>query len=231
MYHRHHMINLRKLARKLKILRFIAELLNRGADYEARFKNGLMDNIKSDWCVWDVGANVGIYTEYFRDAVPQGSVVAFEPDQSCVGLLQDKFKKSNNVTIEKYALSDRDNEVLFSSDEFSVTNGILTNDDNESLKGTKIQAVTGETYVSSRPERFPNAIKVDVEGHEYAVFSGIESMLSDRRLCLIGIEVHFSQLSNNGNGHFPEELHRKLMDHGFRVKWLDSSHILASRKR
>ena len=230
MYHRHNIIMLRNFARKLKILRFMARLMNLGADYEARFKNGLLSNIKADWCVWDVGANVGIYTEYFREAVPQGSVVAFEPDQSCVGLLHDKFKKCKNVKIERCALSDRDDEVLFSSDEFSVTNGILTNNDDESLKSSKIQAVTGGSYISRNPERFPNAIKVDVEGHEYAVFSGMESILSDRRLCLIGIEVHFSQLLNNGNGHFPEELHRKLVDYGFQVSWLDSSHILASRK-
>ena len=83
--------------------------------------------------------------------------------------------------------------------------------------------------VASEPELFPNVIKIDVEGHEGAVMDGMYSLLPDRRLRCIGIEVHFGLLDERGESAKPKQMEHTLLQHGFRVRWTDPSHLLAVR--
>jgi hypothetical protein len=98
--------------------------------------------------------------------------------------------------------------------------------------GRKTVAVavrSAASIVADEPELFPNLIKIDVEGHEGAVMDGMDGLLADRRLRCIGIEVHFGLLDERGEGGRPKSIEQTLIQHGFKVRWTDRSHLLAVR--
>ena len=57
--------------------------------------------------VLDIGANIGIYTEFLAKLVgPSGHVVAFEPEQRNVERLRDAARKYKQVEVVHAAVSD-----------------------------------------------------------------------------------------------------------------------------
>jgi len=72
-------IRLRSIGRTLGINPLIARVIG-DKTYEARFDEAFLAEIRDGDCVWDVGANRGIYTESIAGRVgASGKVVAFEP--------------------------------------------------------------------------------------------------------------------------------------------------------
>ncbi len=66
----------RHIGRKLGINRWLASWVN-DSGYETRYDNGFCSLIRRGDCVWDVGANVGYYTQLFSERVSVGSVFTF----------------------------------------------------------------------------------------------------------------------------------------------------------
>jgi hypothetical protein len=54
-------------------------------------------------------------------------------------------------------------------------------------------------------------------------------LLDDPRLRCIGIEVHFGVLDERGESARPKQIEQSLLQHGFRVRWTDPSHLIALR--
>ena len=85
------------------------------------------------------------------------------------------------------------------------------------------------SLVKEASDLFPNAVKIDVEGHEGAVLDGFGPLLADKRLHSIGIEVHFGLLDARGESARPRQMEQTLARNGFNVHWTDPSHLLATR--
>ena len=83
----------------------------------------------------------------------------------------------------------------------------------------------------SYAERFPpNVIKIDVEGFELEVLTGMAQFLASPTLRSLFIEVHFSILSERGRTEAPRKIVHRFRLTGFNVKWLDPSHLVAQRR-
>ena len=77
---------LRNLGRYLGLNPILGMLLGRGG-YEDRFQIAMLKAIRQGDVVWDVGANVGLYSKLFSNIAGfSGKVFAFEP--SPVNLLR-----------------------------------------------------------------------------------------------------------------------------------------------
>ena len=100
---------------------------------------------------------------------------------------------------------------------------------NASPDSVDVQLRTGESLVTQGEVPPPNALKIDVEGFEKEVLEGLGSTLSSPEVHLIGIEVHFGLLKERGLTHAPREIEAMLKQHGFSLRWTDSSHLLAQR--
>lgn len=222
-------LRLRGITRQLGLNRWIAVALSGG--YEDRFGPALRAEVRPRETVWDIGANLGLYTQEFAAAVgPDGKVVAFEPTPDCFASLQERFAGASRVRLMNLAVGASDGALRMSLEEnpLAPTHRIVADDDRHGRTVT-VPVRSAASIVVEEPGLFPNLIKVDVEGHEGAVLDGMQPLLSDNRLRCVGIEVHFGLLDARDEGHRPKQMEQVLAQHGFQVRWTDPSHLLALR--
>src|ERR1035437_146001 len=101
-------LKIRSLARKTGAIRVI-NCLRPFRSYEQRAHRALTAALRPGDVVWDVGANVGLYSELFcRHVGPDGLVVAFESSaESCAGI-RERLPDCAWLTVENVALGDAD---------------------------------------------------------------------------------------------------------------------------
>lgn len=228
------LIKHRSVGRSIGILRpaviWYRRLLKTG--YEERFDSYMMSRIRPSDIVWDIGANIGHFTERFLQAVgPSGVVVAFEPSPTAQKNLISRFtlEEYPNVKIECKALGNSEGTVSFwhsPNVDQSVTDGLSFK---EGAMSTDVEIMTGDRYIVEHPSLVPNCIKIDVEGFESDVLKGILNVLKQPNLRAVFVEVHFEQSARRGMADAPSVVVDSLERNGFTVKWIEPSHIAAER--
>ncbi len=102
------LVRLRGMTRKLGLNRLLSRLIPNGG-YEDLFGPAVKRQVRAGDTVWDIGANVGLYTHEFLDRVgPTGQVVAFEPVPACFAKLQERCEGSPRATLKNIAVGDAD---------------------------------------------------------------------------------------------------------------------------
>jgi FkbM family methyltransferase len=179
--------------------------------------------------VWDVGANVGYYTHLFSERVgPSGKVFAFEPSSQNFVRLRERCELLLNVELINVGLGSKDTtlEFLQGDDNLGATSRIV--EDNGSDQFVSIRS--GDSLLQEGAVDPPNVLKIDVEGFEWEVINGLQTLIRNRSLTAIGVEVHFGLLQQRGDTMAPQRLERFLRDAGFTITWPDPSHILGVRE-
>ena len=132
--------------------------------------------IRQGMVVWDVGANVGVYTLLFSRLVGvSGAVSAFEPLSSNCDCLIGHIRANglSNVKVFQTAVSDRKGLAGFSTCS-SNSMGSITRGASELMVST----IPLDSLVLEEKYPFPDVIKMDVEGAEALVLGGSEGILS-----------------------------------------------------
>lgn len=226
------LIRARSVARKLGILsqlKAVHSVFHRG--YEEYFDTALITHIQPGDVVWDIGANLGLYTEKFLEKVGSGgAVVAFEPVSDCFDVLRSKFTGKTNVTLEPLALSSSNGigTMKLAADPLGATHQLVDQAHSGSEAVAQVTVVTADSYMA-RSRAVPNIIKIDVEGFEYEVLKGMQALLTEPTLRGLFCEMHFALLESRGQMFAPVEIERLLTRAGFEVTYTDSSHIQAIR--
>jgi FkbM family methyltransferase len=137
----------------------------------------LEDRIKTNMCVWDVGAHAGFYTLAFSSRVGSGGrVTAFEPfaENVCILMEHLELNRVDNVTIvQAIASSDVGISPFLVSERSSM--GSISKE----LSGYSVPTIRLDDYaLSSAP---PDVIKIDVEGAEAEVLKGSVGLLNTAR--------------------------------------------------
>lgn len=220
-------IRARSLARKTGIIRVINRFRRTGP-YEQKVHKALTDAIKSGDVVWDIGANIGVYSELFCEIVGKdGLVVAFEPlPDSCEQILA-RIPNCSWLHIENIALGDEDRPGRLVTQKNSYENHIQA-EGQDPADSIPVQICRGDT-VLQRLRRVPNVVKVDVEGFEEEVIQGMQNMLESLALRSVLIEVHFLKLEMRGRATAPSRIEKLLDSRGYRTTWVDASHLFATR--
>jgi FkbM family methyltransferase len=200
-------------------------------EYEQNFRSAMLACIRPGDCVWDVGANVGLYSELFAVAVgPSGKVISFEPSPDCVTLLEGRLgdrATGASWEIVRAALSDEDGDAWLSVGDGGTFPGNHLAKSNEAST-VPVRTVRGDSLLVSGYDA-PSVVKIDVEGFEGEVLDGMGSVLDHPSLRAICVEVHFGTLNERGKPHEPARIARLLQAHVFAVKWVDRSHLVARR--
>ncbi len=222
---------LRAIGRKLGLNRAIARYVL-GSGYEDRFGKALEAAIRPGDVVWDVGANIGVYTERFSDLVgAEGRVIAFEPNAATFERLQAAVGARPNVSLHRLGLSNEAGEatMLVGADDRGATSQIKPVDPAESARVQTVRLTRADAFVAGDGAPEPNIVKIDVEGFERPVLDGFGALLRAPELRDVLVEVHFGLLSEMGRDGDVDAIKALLRDAGLALTWTDPSHLHASR--
>lgn len=190
-----------------------------------------LDQLQPADTLWDIGANVGLYSIYaakFRKC----AVHAFEPESQNYALLIDNIALNDvgdNISASSIALNDVEKFgkliVPFVTKggayNFFASSADATNDVPETIRAAQNYFVPSRviqhTFASSIDNLVyqhgltpPSHVKIDVDGNEYKIINGAMRMLQNPRLKSILIELNEKSKSDG-------EVHGLLERNGFQL--------------
>jgi FkbM family methyltransferase len=162
--------------------------------------------------VFDVGANLGIYSLMAAKRIaPGGMVHAFEPTPRLVRKVRDNagLNGFSNIVVNQAAVSDRPGTAQFF---------LCTDDDQSSLAAVSdsaisVQTITLDDYIAERGIPRVDLMKIDVEGAEVHAFTGSKQLLSGPDAPMIFLEINPAALEKMGSS--AEALESLLRGYGY----------------
>jgi len=176
---------------------------------EIYFENVYADifNQDSDMIIIDVGANIGIVTQYMRDYAKK--VYAIEPSSEHFEALKKnkEFNGWDNVEIFNIAIADKDGEMNLNKYSANRTMYSLTTDYNQG--GELVRTMTMDTFFNKNNIDNVDFMKFDVEGAEDLILrsEGFKKVAS----IIKSIEVEF-------HGALCKELINYMTELGYKAK-------------
>jgi FkbM family methyltransferase len=173
--------------------------------------------------VWDVGANMGVYSMFAgRKVSTLGRVYCFEPERRMRRILtvnRHVNKLGDRLVIVPLALGNATGKgVLYESAVTTGTHSMVKRfDDYRSRdKAIQIEVSRADDLVRRSMLPPPNAIKIDVEGAEYDVCDGLKGLMTSAPPRLIALEVHPTLIGNFGRS--VEDLRGLLTSYGYEIE-------------
>lgn len=171
----------------------------RSGAFEVHELDWLLPQVRADSVVWDVGANIGLYSVLLAQRAAAGEVVAFEPVPSTAVRLASNLVLNGvtNVTVVEKALGAKAG--VGQMHVFPDAPGCNTLSNEVGVEGSSlmpVEVVTADALIRSGA-RSPAIIKIDVEGFEPAFFEGARALIEGTRPVLL-MEVNASSLATAG---------------------------------
>lgn len=131
--------------------------------------------------VWDIGANVGLFT--FACAHRAKSILAVEPDPVLVRLLQKSRGGAEQITILQAAVVNSNGQAILhiarrlrSANYLDTFGNAMANGSRETVQ---VRTVTLDSLLEATP--LPTFVKIDIEGAEAKALYGATRLLSEIR--------------------------------------------------
>jgi FkbM family methyltransferase len=186
--------------------------------YELHKRQAFEHAIKPGMVVYDIGANVGFYSLLAAHLVGKdGQVYAFEPLHRNVEFIQRHTVLNHfaNIVVYEAAVADMKGEALFDPGA-SIAMGHL------SESGTvRVRQVSLDVLLAAGEIQPPDAMKIDVEGAEYAVVKGAQAIIQQHRP-LIFLDTHGREAHESTLGF--------LQEFGYQFEVLDARPLADSKE-
>ncbi len=161
----------------------------------------LYKNIKPDFNILDIGANIGYQSLMFAKLCPDGKVYSFEPDSQNFEVLKKNILLNSfkNIVIFKKALGAKNGTVTLYKYAFwnPGMNRILTEKPSVEHKSEPLTIVTLDEIIDNEQIEKVDLIKIDVEGFEKFVLEGAQNTIKKWSPILF-IELVESNLKQQG---------------------------------
>lgn len=166
----------------------------------------------------DVGAFLGIYT--LRAARAGARVLAVEANPGTRGLLTKNLRRNRlEVTVLPYALSDIDGSAeYFVGDGDQSASGLAETRSN--VRPIRVETKRLDNLLEGDPPA-ADVVKIDVEGAELRVLSGMSRLLASGRPMTLVAECNPAGLARFGAS--PRQLVERLETAGFEVRAIDEA--------
>lgn len=191
---------------------------------ELEHKIMLEQVLRPGMTVLDIGANIGYYALMELEMIrPGGRLIAVEPSPSNVALLRRNLALNGygDVEVHQMAISDRaDTRKFFLSEMSNLNTFHDTGTSSLRLTGAPIDVMTS-TVPAVMAGRAPDLIRMDVEGHEVEVLSGLLPAIERGEMRpMVIFETHLPRYSAE---HDIEAPLRRLFALNYRVMLVGSS--------
>ena len=135
--------------------------------------------------IFDVGANLGVFSLYVSSVVPQAKIFTFEPGPSTFKSLElnMRINKRSKVNLLRLAVGNVDGEIGFDASLHSRATAKISGS-----SGLKVGSVRLDSFCQREGIQKIELLKVDVEGYEDAVFEGAKGLLQEQRVELLYFE-------------------------------------------
>ncbi len=164
--------------------------------------------------VFDLGANVGVFTTLARNLIPRASIIAVEPDARNFALLKRQTGHLHNITYVNKALGTGDiwqglpkleppyygairsyvtqDQLGFLTEDMPQPPGQQGRDDYPIYEPSKVEAVSlAQLFTTyTKPDDLV-LLKMDCEGGENSIFADPDSMEALHRVDCITMETHY----------------------------------------
>jgi FkbM family methyltransferase len=158
--------------------------------------------------VYDVGANIGLYSRFILQCFKASQVFAFEPIEGNRRLLEENLRsggRSAQLTIVPCAVGDQDGAADFQIDDLTSNTGTLdavahgVASESRTQYGlppavVKVPVVRLDTMIETQKAVPADVLKIDVEGAEAMVLDGAAHLLSTRKPRLV-VELHGAEIA------------------------------------
>lgn len=152
--------------------------------------------VKSDDHVFDIGANMGFYTVWMSKFIFTGKIHSFEPALATYNRLIKNISVNNIqhiVDANLLGISNRDGKAYFTRG-LDGENHIIKNENKHS---ELINTQKLDTYAYNKNIPLLRYVKIDVEGFEYNVLKGADSLLRNKIIHFIQLEINIT-IRNSG---------------------------------
>lgn len=174
-------------------------------------------SLQSDDVVWDVGANLGVFSLLAADCATDGHVVAFEPFVPTARRLEENVELTQpaaSVETVDVALWDESGETILGIDRAELGTQTPTLNPRSGQQTLTIQQAAGDHLVAAGDLPRPTVVKIDVEGAELPVLDGLQETLASDDCRLVLVEDHSALWGGEDAG---SELRERLEHLGFEV--------------
>jgi FkbM family methyltransferase len=138
--------------------------------------------IRADGVVIDIGANIGIHTVYFAGYARSGMVISFEPARSTFAYLLRNIRHLTNVVPLNLALADSAGLQKFFIAKDGAYSGLKDTGRSAIVRQELVACFKGDDILLPMLEnQRVDLIKIDVEGLEMQVLSGMRGFIAAHR--------------------------------------------------
>lgn len=162
--------------------------------------SALREALKHGGVALDVGANKGSYLYWLAKWSRGAQVVGFEPQKKLADYLTLAMRQAamGHTIVEHMALSDQTGDVTLYIPGSSDSPGASLErsvSDKTACHEERVRMTTLDSYAAAHLKGPVRALKIDVEGHEWAVLKGAAKTLSQDRPVLV-VECEERHMSN-----------------------------------
>lgn len=214
--------NKRYVIKKINSFKLILDLKDNWGVSKYILKHGNYDElsseiakklIKTNSTVIDIGANIGYWSNLLASIDKTLKVISFEPEPSNLTLLRENININSfnkRVNVIPKALSNRKGKSnLYLSDDNAGDHRLYAEEKNR--KHVEVEVSIGDEEIKDNNISF---IKIDVQGYEYKVITGMKEVLNINKD--ISILTEFWPYGIRKAGDNPEEYIKIMYELGFK---------------
>ena len=206
-------INSFKLMLDLKDNWGVSKYILRHGNYDELSSEIAKKLIKTNSTVIDIGANIGYWSNLLASIDKNLKVISFEPEPSNLKLLRENININSfneRINIIPKALSNQKGKFnLYLSDDNAGDHRMYAEENNR--KYVEVEVSIGDEEIKDDNISF---IKIDVQGYEYKVMTGMKEVLNKNKD--ISILTEFWPYGIRRAGDNPEEYINMMYELGFK---------------
>jgi FkbM family methyltransferase len=173
--------------------------------------------------VFDVGANIGEFSQSIRRIKLQNPIVAIEPQPECRAEFENRVE--GNFVLINMAVAEKTGKAILSRNMVQDRKAYLqkfSENDYSSKNFIEVSVATLDSICDDLDIPEIGLLKIDTEGKDYKVLKGAEKLLKENRIGCIIFEISHRMLLE---GVQPSQVQNYLNDYGFDYLYRSTPHF------